>query len=445
MNFLFSEKQAATLDELGDAVFLCNGDRIPQILTPTEAAHKTEPAGHDAMTTEWRVVPYDGLDGLLRLAADWHRLTAAMPDRGFHHLYETHVAYVQRMARAHGPMVFLALHDGGRVRAICPLEPQRHTILGRRQRAWGLAAGLGDVPRDVICPADDEARRELLPRVVGLLQGARDYRGWLVFERILETSVVWQCLHTLNPATFCTDVVGATAYISSDKPFKTVMAGLARNFRQNLRTQRNRLAAHTNVHLERAADPRSVAAAFEQFLEVEASGWKGTSGEKSALILKPGPLAWHREMIETLHGDERCEIDTLHADGRCIGAQFCLRNGAEYAVLKTGYDEQYSRVAPGHLLLEEALRRSCEDPQIERLNMVGDAAWLTVWRPTMVPTQAVYVALGRSAPIWTSALRLRFRYGPRIKRFLLRARAAVQAIRRARSSAATAPPPAKGR
>jgi hypothetical protein len=150
------------------------------------------------MKPVWTIVEYKGRDGLLRLSLEWARLVSAMPDAGFQHLHETHVGYFDNFPSPFGEFTCLALSDGVRVRAICPVEPQRAVILGRETLVWGLPTGLGDAPRDVICPPDDEAERALFPFVLEYFRRALPRRMWFVPGRVLHGSATWRCLRGLD-------------------------------------------------------------------------------------------------------------------------------------------------------------------------------------------------------------------------------------------------------
>jgi hypothetical protein len=376
------------------------------------------------MKPGWRIVRHDGLPGLAELEADWRRLVAAMPDRGLPHSYEMHAGYCRHFPSARGAPVFLALSDGARVRAICPVEPQTLKVLGRATPVWGLPAGLGDVPRDLLCPHDEEAERVLLPAVTSFLRNCAPRGGWLVLERILETSTARRCLRHGTRRTYCTDVVGATGYIDVDRGFDALAAGLSRNFRGNLRNAKNRLTPITDVRVEHADVMPALSHAFADFLEVEASGWKGATGTRSAMALRAPQLAFHREMLDTVGRPDRCEISALYVEGKCIAAQFSLQFGEELSVLKVGFDEGRARYSPGQLLFERTLQRYCADDTIKRVSMVGDAPWIMAWKPELVPTYTAYIALGPlTGPLLVQLQRIRIEQVPRLKRLLQRLRA----------------------
>ena len=102
-------------------------------------------------------------------------------------------------------------------------------------------------------------------------------------------------------------------------------------------------------------------------------------------------------------------------------------------MLKIGYDEDYARVSPGQLLFEYVLKESCADPAIKRANLVSNAAWSRVWRPEAVGCYNMYIATGGwAARALVSITRARFRYGPLVKRWLLRLRYGVRMVERLR-------------
>ena len=105
----------------------------------------------------------------------------------------------------------------------------------------------------------------------------------------------------------------------------------------------------------------------------------------------------YRRLARRSGPDDGCEINGLYADGRCIATQYCMRTGDQYAVLKSGYDEDYARVSPGQLLRAQALRRCCEDPAITSCSLVSDYAWQDVWHPDTIVMRQAHIALDRYA------------------------------------------------
>lgn len=377
------------------------------------------------MPPAWTIVEYSGRDGLLQLEPDWTRLVAAAPDARFHHLFETHLSCVEQLPSAFGAVRCLALSDGARIRAICPLDPQQFGVWRIfKSQIWGFLKGLEDVPRDVICPPDLEAEAALLPCVAEYLHRTSPRRRWLVLTRVLEGSAAWRCLHRAASSRYYADRDGAAHTIDCDRPFAGLVAGLSKSFRQNLRTAHNRLAKLPDTSLVRTQNAADLGAAFDRYLQVEASGWKGPTGERTALALRPKYAAFYRNWIAALGAAGRCEFDELRSGGNAIASAFCIRVGDEYTVLNMSYDERFANLGPGHLLLEQIIERCCDDASIKRVSLVGDAAWTIVWKPETTASYTVYFGIGGwTAGVRVALLRMSFRYWPIAKRWLRRSRA----------------------
>lgn len=350
-----------------------------------------------------------------RLESDWRRLVAETPDRRPQHAYESHAAYLSHFSAADEGIRCLALSDGERIRAICPTTSGSVRLLGRSVACVGLLCWKGGLLLDVICPPG-EAQRELLPRVVDHLHSVPSRPDWLVFDRVLEGSTLWRCLQDLDQRRVCRRDAAPTDVVSCARPYEEYFAGLSKNFRGNLRKARNKLAQLAGVHFAIADRAPELRRAFEAFVELEASGWKGEAGERSAMRFRPDQLAYHGELTGRRWEGGACEIHSLHAEGACLASVLCLVVGSEFEIARIAYDERYSRCAPGQLLVEKVLQRCCENPAIERVNLASDAAWHRDWHPEPIRSHSVYVGLGqRSGLVRARFLREWSRYVPRLR------------------------------
>lgn len=367
------------------------------------------------MATSWHVVEFRGRHGLRQLESDWRRLLLQMPDRGPQHAFENHLAHFTHFCGPDDGITGLALTDGERVRAICPLRRATVDVFRRSTSCQGLMCWDDDLLLDVICPAD-EAQRELLPNVVRFLRTTPSRPQWLVFDRVLEDSALWRCLEGFDARSFCERGAAPTDVVRCDRPFDAIHAGLSKNFRGNLRKARNKLALLADVRFETADSGPELERSFEAFIELEASGWKGEAGTRSDIKRKPDQFGYHHDLATTRWDGGRCEINTLHAEGVCLAAVFCLWVGGEYVVAKIAYDERYARCAPGQLLVEKTLERCCQRPDIHRMNLTSDAQWHRDWRPEAIPCHSVYIGLGAwTGPPLVKLLQSQFRYGRLLK------------------------------
>jgi hypothetical protein len=89
--------------------------------------------------------------------------------------------------------------------------------------------------------------------------------------------------------------------------------------------------------------------ALEDFLRIEAAGWKGEAG--TALLSRPETAAFAREAFAGTHdGAPVASADVLSLDGRAIAVSLNLQVGRTSFAIKCAYDEDHRRFSPGLVL-----------------------------------------------------------------------------------------------
>jgi CelD/BcsL family acetyltransferase involved in cellulose biosynthesis len=164
------------------------------------------------------------------------------------------------------------------------------------------------------------------------------------------------------------------------------LARFSKNFRHNLKRARARLAERVDAEFVTAASGDDLPGAFQELLDVEASGWKGDQGEGSAVKSSPELAGFYRQVMERFGAKQCCRISLLRLGGRTIAGLFLLLVGDSCYVLKTGYDESFSPLAPGNLILERLLEDYANHPRIRFVNLITASSWHRNWRPEQYPT-----------------------------------------------------------
>jgi CelD/BcsL family acetyltransferase involved in cellulose biosynthesis len=174
--------------------------------------------------------------------------------------------------------------------------------------------------------------------------------------------------------------------------------------RENRRHER-RLADQGRLEYHDLARVANIEASLEEFLRLEASGWKGKVGGAMAcdpasrqFFLQVGGEAFRRGILEML---------ALQLEGRSIALRCDFVSGHGAFSFKVAYDEQFARFSPGLLLELETIRRlhsqseihwmdSCTSSHNEKLNRV----WLD--RRTI---KTILAATGKaSGGFWVSVM-----------------------------------------
>ncbi|MGY3502868.1 CelD/BcsL family acetyltransferase involved in cellulose biosynthesis [Bradyrhizobium sp. USDA 4472] len=140
---------------------------------------------------------------------------------------------------------------------------------------------------------------------------------------------------------------------------------------KELRRQRRRLAEHGSISFDVATKAEEIRPALENFLQLEASGWKGLRG--TALIQNAGDAAFIRRAVPALAETAQCEIVTLRAGTTSVAAGIVLRHQDRAFFFKLGIDERFAKYSPGVQLTLDLTRHLCADPSIASADSTASA------------------------------------------------------------------------
>lgn len=141
----------------------------------------------------------------------------------------------------------------------------------------------------------------------------------------------------------------------------------------------------------RSLGGEDVVPAFEQFLQLEAKGWKGSRG--SALLSRPETARFARSMIALRAQRGGVRIDGLFLSGTPIAMLVLLIEGGRAFSWKIAYDEAYSRYSPGAQATLFALERNLADPSItggDSLAVPGHKMIEPLWRGRLLYGTLLY-------------------------------------------------------
>lgn len=126
---------------------------------------------------------------------------------------------------------------------------------------------------------------------------------------------------------------------------KTVLSKRrVKDIRRNLR----RLGEKGEVRLEHVTEQAAVAARLEDFLQMEAAGWKGEAG--TAFLSQDDTASFARAAFATDGQEELISTDTLLVDDVPIAVSLNMQSGTTRFTPKGAIDETYRSVSPGVLL-----------------------------------------------------------------------------------------------
>ncbi len=185
----------------------------------------------------------------------------------------------------------------------------------------------------------------------------------------------------------------------SDAYFEAAMSGKKR---KELRRQFNRLSECGEVRCARSQTAEGLAEWIEDFLKLEAAGWKGREG--SALASNPDTARLFRMTLEGAARAGKLERLTLSLSNKPIAmlVNFLTPPGA--FSFKTTFDEDYSRFSPGVLLQRENLAL-LDNPAIEWTDSCAAADHPMIERIWRQKRTMLRINIGLGGPLRRAAFR----------------------------------------
>jgi CelD/BcsL family acetyltransferase involved in cellulose biosynthesis len=172
----------------------------------------------------------------------------------------------------------------------------------------------------------------------------------------------------------------ATARVSLGTTFEDYWQARGKNLRNNLKKQRNRLAADgIATRLETLTQPQDMAAAVADYARLETTGWKAQNG--SAVGAGNAQGRFYTRMMEAFAQQGQARAYRYWFGEQLVAMDLCILERDCIVILKTSYDESVpSGFSPALLMREEACRALFGDASLARIEFYGKVMeWHTRW------------------------------------------------------------------
>jgi CelD/BcsL family acetyltransferase involved in cellulose biosynthesis len=354
---------------------------------PVAEEEATSPPLNKEAMSDVRFQAEQAMAGLERIESEWTALAGSIPDAQFNHFPGWYRAYLTSGRCDPASVWFIvARNDSQALVGVFPLQFQSRRVKLLRPRL------LGTIDDDELQLSDFTFAKtaggaSLVYQLTHWLRRQRTLR-WdqLRLVKITENSSLAHAMRAQPPDMTLAEVYDRSAYFDTTGTYEQATQWISAKFRSNLRRRARLAQASEKLRFESCRCSAGLEAAFNTFLEVEASGWKGDAGTVSAIRCRPDMLGFYSGLVREFGPRGECVIHLLWLGEQAIAAQLGLRIGRTLHMLKVGYRDELSVFAPGILLQEMTIRHACEDPGLDVLNMVNDPAWLKSFRPFTIAT-----------------------------------------------------------
>lgn len=178
---------------------------------------------------------------------------------------------------------------------------------------------------------------------------------------------------------------------------------LSAKHRKMIRRQERQLSEIGRLEYDALTQDDDVAVWVEEFLRLEAGGWKGR--ENSAIASNEADRAYFKSIAKEAFRRGRLSMLALRLDGLPIAYKCDFHAGRGVFTFRIAFDENYARNSPGVLLEVENIRRLHALSQIEWVDSCNDSfssMFNRLW-PARRTILDVVVGAGKSWGDWIVA------------------------------------------
>lgn len=305
------------------------------------------------------------LDGLASIGAEWDRLvftsTRYRPQAS--HAYVA--SYLEHLRSPDTPWACIVARRRGALVGVLPFMAAARHLDGESLEA------------DIVVAAGDEAR--VTSALLAALEEAAP--GWIALRLgdLPESSPTVDQSGRAGGHPILLTPSGRASYLVLPATYDAYLATLPSHVRHNLRRQTRRLFEMPGAEVEHVAASEATEAHLDAYIAVEASGWKAREDGGNAIARRTALTAYYRATVSRLAGAGALSWALLRAEGRVIAAMLMERVGDRLVLEKISYDESFSRVAPGSVLVGLVLERAIRSGEITEVDFVTDQPWHRRW------------------------------------------------------------------
>jgi len=351
------------------------------------------------MTVEW-ITEEGAFEGL---GGEWDAL---LPDNSTP--FDLHCWYLSWW-RAFGDDAGLSVctvRRAGELVAVLPL-------MSRESRLLGLANSHASVFRPLA--RDRDALRELSAAVL------RERPAVLSLPRLPAQDPSVEALQAeAGPAGALVSVAAAYAspIVATDGDFDAWRKASKPRWGAPLERFRRKMGRDYEAELALVEAPRDLEAELEDGFRVEASGWKGSAG--TAILSSPETVALYRAVGREFAARDALRLSRIVLDGKTAAFDFDILHRNRLYLLKTGFDEEFRRLAPG-LVMRLAIIERCFENGLDAHELLGAES---EWKNKFATGKREHVNLNAypRRPLGLARYAYRTALRPRLKRAYRRVR-----------------------
>ena len=183
-------------------------------------------------------------------------------------------------------------------------------------------------------------------------------------------------------SSFIADVDGSESFLTVQGGADEYLGKLSKKFRGNYRRIGRRIQEQPDVRFRFETGNAEYNA--ERFMDIEHQGWKAQ--RKTSIRSDESCIKFFRLLARRMEEQGWLRWAFLDINGEPVAGQFMVQSGDILYVAKIGYNENFSKLAPGAALFGRVIENVFESGEAKEINFMSGYSWLNDWN---VETRAI--------------------------------------------------------
>jgi CelD/BcsL family acetyltransferase involved in cellulose biosynthesis len=296
------------------------------------------------------------------LVAEWHRLAAGAVEANPFFDADFLIPAVRNLAPS-GTKLVIVRSGEGKLLALAPVKTHHLAVAVPTATVW--AHDYGPVGAPLIDAQSPEAAGALLRALTAT--GRVAVFPYLPLGGEAATALVGAAIRAKMPIGLASQ--HERAMIQHGEVEGDIRRSLPTKRRKEFARQMRRLGELGVVTIETVSGTAQVRAGFEEFLALEARGWKGKGG--TALASSDATRLFATEIVSRLSAIDCCRISAIRVDDRAVAMLVTILSGTTAFSWKIAFDEEFARFSPGAQLMLEAAEALLGEEGIQRIDSLA--------------------------------------------------------------------------
>jgi len=182
-------------------------------------------------------------------------------------------------------------------------------------------------------------------------------------------------------SSFVADVDGSESFIAVQGSAEEYFGALSKKFYRNYCRTGRRIQEQADFYFRFETGNTEINA--EKFMDIEHQGWKAK--RRTSIRSEESYVKFFRLLTKRLGDLGWLRWAFLDLGGEPVAGQFMVQSGDTLYVVKIGYNEAFSKLAPGSTLFGKVIENVFESGSAKEINFMSGYSWLDDWNVQMRP------------------------------------------------------------